>query len=402
MQQTGLRTRALVTLAVGFLVLFVGGGARFAMGLTLKPMVDELGWVRGDVGSAVALFQFVSAACMFAAGRFSDRLDPRIVLGAGLLLAGAGIGLMAVVTAHWQVLLVYGVLFAAGNGIASLIPVGVLVTRAFPGRTGAANSVVVAGMSVGQLVLVGAMAAALAAAGWRSLYVWLALLHFVALLPLFLVPSGRKRAHAHAEGAAPRAGGLSVRAAARQPRFWTILAIYAVCGFEDFFVATHIVAFAQDRGVDAFLAGNLLALMGLAGLLGLFIAGIWSDRSGPAWPTAASFAARLAVFALVAVDQSPFAIAVFALVFGMTFLVIAPLTVLFVRDGFGLAHLGALTGLITMVHHVCGGLGAYLGAALFDATGSYDPAFRIVLALSVLGLLLSLATRKAPRLDFGS
>ena len=75
-------------------------------------------------------------------------------------------------------------------------------------------------------------------------------------------------------------------AAARTRRFWLLIAIYAICGFDDFFVSTHVVAFAQDRGVDALLAGNLLALMGLTGLIGVVAAGAFSDRVGPIWPTA--------------------------------------------------------------------------------------------------------------------
>ena len=44
-----------LVLAGGFLVLFVSGGARFSIGLTLKPMVDDLGWVRSDIGLAVGI-----------------------------------------------------------------------------------------------------------------------------------------------------------------------------------------------------------------------------------------------------------------------------------------------------------------------------------------------------------
>ena len=49
-------------------MLFIGGGSRFAVGLTLRPIVDDLGWGRSELGLAVALFQVVSAAAMFGAG----------------------------------------------------------------------------------------------------------------------------------------------------------------------------------------------------------------------------------------------------------------------------------------------------------------------------------------------
>jgi predicted MFS family arabinose efflux permease len=387
-------TSAALILTAGFLVLFIGGGARFAVGLTLKPIVDDLGWGRSELGLAVALFQVVSAAAMFAAGYLADRAGPRLVLGGGLLVSGIGIGLMSVMVAPWHALVLYGVVFALGNGAASLIPVGVMVTRAFPKRTGLANAVVTSGMGVGQLVMIATLAAVLMAMGWRSVYLCLGVVH-LALVPL-LIGAIPKTTPTQAKAARPN-DGVGVIEAARSRQFWLLMAIYAICGFDDFFVSTHVVAFAQDCGVDAFLAGNLLALMGLTGLIGVVASGAFSDRAGPAWPTALSFAARVVVFGLVMVDQSAVSVAVFALVFGATFLVTAPLAVVFVSESFGTRHLGALSGLITMVHHIFGGIGAYLGAAVFDATGSYDFAFSIMLAVSLLALLLTLLLRQPRR-----
>jgi predicted MFS family arabinose efflux permease len=274
--------------------------------------------------------------------------------------------------------------------MASISPVGVMVTRAFPGRTGFANSAVISGMCIGQLVMIATLAAVLAEIGWRWVFVWLGIVHAVAL-PFLLIALPRRMEQ---KAAAVTHGGLSVRQAARTPRFWVLLAVYAICGFDDFFVSTHVVAFAQDRGVDSLLAGNLLAFMGLTGLMGLVATALASDRIGPAWISVIAFAARVAVLGLIAVDQSPVSIAVFALVFGATFLVTAPMTVLFVRDQFGMKHLGALTGLVTMVHQIFGGIGAWGGARLFDATGTYDAAFVLTLAVSVLALLLTLLLRR--------
>jgi len=380
-----------VIFAAGFLILFVGGGARFAIGLTFKPMVDEFGWERGALGAAVGVYLVVSAVATFVAGRLADRTSPRILLNSGMIVSAFGIGLMCLVGQPWHALVLYGLAFAVGNGLASLTPVGVMVTRAFPQRAGFANAAVISGTSIGQLIMIAVLAALLAQIGWRSVFFWLGLAH-LALIPflLFALPKGM------GGGASATAqGGMTVREAARTPRFWLLLVIYAICGFDDFFVATHVVAFAQDRGVDQLVAGNLLAFMGLTGLLGLLATGLASDRAGPAWTTAIAFAARVAVFGLIAVDQSALSIAIFALVFGATFLVTAPLTVLFVRDNFGMAHLGALTGLITMVHQFFGGLGAYGGALIFDATGTYDIAFLLMLVASTAALVLTMLVRRS-------
>lgn len=391
MPQQPIISRGALVLSAGFAVLFIAGGTRFAIGLTLKPMVDELGWSRSDLGAAVALFQFVSAAAMFAAGRLADRSDPRLVLSGGLFLSGIGIGLMSLVTAPWHALVLYGVIFGLGNGAASIIPVGVMVTRAFPSRAGIANSVVMSGMSVGQLVMIAALTTVLVVMTWHSVFVWLGVAN-VALMALLFAVTPRTTA-APQEAARP-GEGLRVRAAARTRQFWLLLGIYAICGCDDFFVSTHVVAFAQDRGADVFLAGNLLALMGLTGLLGVVAGGALSDRADPTWPTMIAFGARVCVFGLVMVDQSTLSVGIFALVFGATFLVTAPLTLVFVSESFGKRHLGALTGLITMVHQIFGGIGAYLGAAVFDATHRYDGAFMVMLVLSLVAMLLTLLLRR--------
>jgi predicted MFS family arabinose efflux permease len=378
--------RAAVMLAGAFLVLFIGGGSRFTIGLTLKAMVDDFGSGRGVIGLAVALFLFVSAAAMFIAGRIADRVNSRGVLVGGLVLCGAGIGLLGLAWEPWQVVALYGVLYAIGSGLSSIAPIGVMVTRWFPGRTGLANAVAISGMALGQLVMIAGLAAVLAGIGWRWVYFWIAAVHVVAL-PVVLwglrTPSAAPGA---STPTAQPATGLSIAEAARTPRFWLLLAVYAICGFDDFFVSTHIVAFAQDRGLDTLLSGNLLALMGLTALIGVLWAGAWADKVGPGWPTLLCFVLRIVLFGWILFDQSALSVGAFALLFGATYLVTAPLTVLFVRDAFGTRHLGALSGLITMVHHMCGGLGAWAGAALFDQAGRYDAAFALMAVLSVMAL----------------
>ena len=46
--------------------------------------------------------------------------------------------------------------------MASLTPIGVMITRFFPGRAGLANAVAISGMALGQLVIIAALAVVLA------------------------------------------------------------------------------------------------------------------------------------------------------------------------------------------------------------------------------------------------
>ena len=284
-----------VILAAGFLVLFIGGGARFAIGLTLKPIAEELGVGRTTLGLAVGAYFMVTSASMFLAGRLADAISLRLVLGAGLLISAAGMGLLCVLSEPWQVFAYFGVIFALGNGIASITPVSVMVSRAFPDRAGFANGIVSAGMSAGQLVIIGAFAVILAHSGWRAIFFWGALAH-LALLPILVcaVP-----ASAQATNAAPakdRDLGVGwLEPASRRP-YATVLALArCLCP-----VRVRRLLRLDPRGglcpasrVDALLAGHLLALMGLVGFVGVIAAGAWSDKAGPVTPAVACFCCEL-------------------------------------------------------------------------------------------------------------
>jgi predicted MFS family arabinose efflux permease len=259
--------------------------------------------------------------------------------------------------------------------------VGVMLTRRFGARAGVANSIAISGMGLGQLVILSGLSVVLVEAGWREVFLWLGGINLVAA-PVLLLALARESAAGRSRPAAS-SEGMTVRAATRTGRFWALLAFYAICGFQDFFVSVHVVAFALDQGLPALLAGNLLAFIGLAGLVGVLACGPWSDRSGPAWPSLGCFVLRIGIFGLILVSQSPLAIAIFALGYGLTYWATAPLTVIFVRDLFGSRNLGTISGLVTMTHHIAGGLGALIGAAMFDAEGDYTGAFILMLALSL-------------------
>ncbi len=393
MSGPALTRTSLAILVVGFLVLFVGGGSRFAIGLFLKPMAEDLGWTRSTLAASAGMFLAVSATCMFISGKLADRFSLKAVLCGGLVVAALGIGAMRYVTAPWQALLSYGVIFAIGNGIASIAPVGVMVSRRFPGRTGFANAVTTSGIGIGQLFIISALTAALAAIGWRAGFMWLGIVN-LALVPVVLFAMSQSLEPGAPAPSEQAPTGDTVREAARGRQFWLLIIVYAICGFQDFFVATHVVAFALDNGVGALLSGSLLAAMGLVGVLGVLLAGIWSDRNGPKQATLFCFGLRIVIFALILIDQGTMSVTLFALLFGTTMWLTAPLTVIFARDAFGTAHLGALSGLIVMVHHMCGGLGAYFGAVLFDHQGHYDTAFMVMLVLSIAAALFTLPLRR--------
>ena len=393
-------------LATCFLVLLFNGGARFAIGLLLHPMAEDLEWSRSALSLNVTVFMVLSACALLFVGRLVDRAGPGAVLGAAVLFSALGLVLMGFVEHPWEALLFYGIVFALGSAGTSITPVGVLLSRWYPHRMGMANSIAISGMGLGQLLVISLLAAQLAAFGWRGSFLALGLATLVCVLPLVLLarraadpapatgPDGASR-----PATAPEGRAATLREALASRRLQLLLVIYAICGFQDFLFATHVVAFAVDEGVDSLLAGNILAFMGLTGLGGVLLTGLLNDRCGPVLPTAICFVLRIVLCAVLLVSREPAVIAGTALLFGATFWITAPLTVVFAREIAAAGLLGTVTGLITMVHHSAGGLGALAGASIFDAYGSYDAAFAVMLALSVvaLGLTFTLSRRAAFR-----
>ena len=379
-------TAARFVLATCFLVLLFNGGARFAIGLLLPPMEEELAWTRSELSLNVTVFMVLSASVLLFVGVLVDRVGAGTVLGVGVLLCALGLGSMSLVEHPWQALLLYGVVFALGSAGTSVTPVGVLLSRWYPHRLGMANSIAISGMGLGQLLVISALAAQLAHIGWRGSYLALGAATLVCILPVVLI--ARRTA-----SPAPDTGKevATLREALASRRLWVLLVIYAICGFQDFLIATHVVAFAVDEGVGTLLAGNVLAFMGLAGLGGVLLTGLLNDRYGPVVPTIICFVLRTALFALLLMSRDPAVIVGTALLFGVTFWITAPLTVVFGREIAAMSLLGTVTGLITMVHHSAGGLGALVGGAIFDAYGAYDGAFVLMLVLSAIALALSMA-----------
>ncbi len=405
---------AWVILATGFTVLFFSSGSRFAFGLLLKPMSEDLELSRSALSLAATCFMIVGAVTMPFVGRLVDSFSVRTVVSIAVIIASAGIGLMGLAQTQWHVLLLYGIIFAIGNGGSSVGPIGVMISRWFERGRGTATSAAMSGNAIGQLIIITALASTLVHIGWRNAYITLGIVNLLIVVPLViafarsnlktpspLMGEGRDGGEnpvrgepAERQAPPPETAALPARTIFSSRQLWILLVVYAVCGFQDFFVATHVVAFAQDKGLTAAFSGTLYAFMGLFGLFGVMSAGLLADRFSSIHPTALCFLARIACFTLIILNQTTPAIVIFALLYGFTFLITAPLTVTFAGSMFGAPRLGMMSGIINMVHHIAGGLGALVGGIVFDARGSYDAGFVLLLALAVLASVLTFTIRE--------
>jgi MFS family permease len=123
--------------------------------------------------------------------------------------------------------------------------------------------------------------------------------------------------------------------------------------------------------------------------------GVIADRWGVRPAVALAFSLILAgILILMGAEQLAIALA-FAIVYG--FAIGAPLIVnpALTAERLGLAHFGAVFGILTLLNTGGAALGAVLTGFLYDAAGSYTPAFLLFTALAVAAGLCGLLARRA-------
>ena len=384
------------TLTVAFIILFFSSGLRFAFGIVLKPMSEDLSWSRAETTMAATAFFVVSALVMPIYGRLIDRYSLGRVMIISIAVTSLGFSLVAIVQTPWQFIFFYGIVFALGHSGFSILSVSVMVGRAFPDRAGIANSVAMSGFGFGQLIIISVLTLIVFEVGWRISHVYLAAGTASVLIPLLLfhakfvnfLPDNPERYEGYPielpSSSVPHLLKFTI-----STKFAILIAVYVLCGFQDFFMATHIASFATDNGVKDQFAGNLLAIMGVFAFAGVLIAGFLGDKFKAGYPTVVSFLIRLVIFILICTSNHPSFIVILAFSYGFTFLITAPLAVVFVKDLFGTSRMGTLIGIVNMVHQFGGAIGAYAGGIVFDQMGSYQLMMILMVVVSLGGLICS-------------
>lgn len=400
-------------LAASFLILFLSSGARFTVGIAFKPLLAEFGWSRSAVSLSVFLNMAVYSLSVIAVGKLYDRFGPKWVIVASTILVSSGYMLIALTQTLWHFLFLYGVVAALGLGGTTVPIFAALMSKWFEKRRGLTISLALSGNCLGQFVLVPLFSTLIADYGWRASHFWIGFMMLVLNLGLTfwvirgdpegmgVVPYGRKAesagpAVADGGGGSPPVRDLGLREAMRTSSFWLFVFFMFVCGSGDFLMTTHMIPMVTDFGIPAATASNMLAWFGLLSLAGILVAGPASDRIGDKIPIALTFALRVFAFLLVVAYQNLASFYVFALVFGFSFLVTAPLTPTLVGRLYGFSHVGVLSGFITTVHHFGGGVAAWGGGVLFDLTGSYQTVLVVsaVLAAMAAGSTLLIRERR--------
>lgn len=395
--------RPAFALLCGTLIVFISLGIRNSFGVFLRPVSADLGWGREALSLALATQALLVGAAAPLAGMLADRWGaPRVIMIGGLLFS-SGVFLMARSTTPEGMLASGGALAGLGLGACGFPLVLAVVGQIAPeARRSLWLGIVAAGGVGGQLFLIPLSQFLVSA------YDWFVGLTTLALIAGVIVPLAFSASRAHDSRVSGTAGGdaaiglaAALREAAGHRGFLLLTVGFYVCGFQVQFLSAHLPAYLVDRGFGAYFGASMLVVIALANMLGGVSFGYLGGRLSKKNLLSAIYMARaVAICAFVSLPVTHASVVAFAATIGFLWLCTIPLTVGIVGQVFGMRHVAVLYGVTFFSHQLGSFTGVWLGGRLFDATGSYDAIWWLLVGLGVVASVLHVPIdeRPVPRL----
>jgi MFS family permease len=397
---------AWLMMIVTFVTLITTAGFRATPGVLIVPLQKEYGWSRGTISIAVALGLILFGLAAPFSAALMDRFGVRRVMLIALATVAAGASATTVMTAPWQLDLLWGVVVGGATGAVSVPLAATVANRWFSSNRGLVTGILTASNASGQMIFLPLLAWLVTNYGWRSAAVAVAA---VAMLLVFPVVAIVVRDRPQSIGLEPYGATQPVPVPERSPHpfrpaidglrlglrsrtFWLLSITFFICGLStNGLVGTHLIPAAIDHHMTAIAGASLLALMGLFDVIGTTVSGFLTDRVDPRRLLAWYYALRgLAVIALPVAFGSGYALIAFAVFYGLDWVATVPPTVALTVKEFGAGGVGIVFGWIYASHQFGAAFAAWLGGASRGWFGTYSYAFVSAGVLCLLAAFLSL------------
>ena len=386
------RLSMIQVLACGAAIVTVSMGIRHGFGLWLAPVTMDRGWSRETLAFAIAVQNLSWGIAGPITGGLADRFGAFRVLIVGGLLYAAGLILMALADTGLAFTGSAGLLLGlAQSGTTYAVVYGVIARQVAPEKRSWAMGVTAAAGSFGQFLMVPVESGLISHVGWQNALFALGC-GALAILPLAF---GLREPPAAAATGPQQSIGAALKEAFAYPSFRLLTAGYFVCGFQVVFIGVHLPSYLKDHGLGPEVATVALMLVGLFNVFGTYVAGSLGQRMPKRQILAAIYLLRSVVItAFVLLPLSPLSVYVFAATMGFLWLSTVPPTNAIVAQIFGVKYMSMLGGVVFFSHQIGSFLGAWLGGKLYGLTGSYDIVWWICIALGVVAAALNLPVRE--------
>jgi len=373
-----------IRLGISLAVAVMGNVGMWAIIVIMPDVEAEFG-----AGRAEASLPYVTTMIGFAVGnlvigRMVDRWGMTLSLIAASVLIAVSYGLAAIAPTIWMLSLVQ---LAIGFGTASCFgPLIADISQWFQKRRGIAVAIAASGNYLSGAIwpiLLGWFAGD---AGWRGIYVMLAVLTVVIMIPLALCL--RARVPEAMTQAAEAAASLLRRDAGYSPRTlqWMLGLAGIGCCVAMSMPQVHIVSLCVDLGFGAAAGAEMLSLMLLGGVVSRLVSGVLADRLGGVRTLLiGSMLQALALF-LYLPAGGLVSLYVVSLIFGLSQGGIVPSYAVIVREYMPAREAGARVGFVMMMTILGMALGGWMSGWIYDMTGSYQWAFLNGIAWNALNI----------------
>lgn len=391
---------------MGMLILLTSNGL-IVTGLTAfdESLLHAFGWTRSQLKLRDLITLVLAGWLGPFIGVIIDRVGPRRLILVGIaLLAGLYLAYAHVQSLTQLYLIHVGfgvVLVAAGLNVAVIY-----VSQWFAVNRGTAIGIALVGTSMGGMLFPRLGVYLMQTMDWRAAFMWetaipvafLVLAYFFVRSPQ---PGGIKpwgtdkmAAKAASDAAANIVSlpDLTYKQALSTRTFWALAIVAMATFFSIMAVSQNLFLHMRDLAFTPAQAGNALALMFGLAMVGKFLFGMLADVLPPKAVFLLNLvimAAGAAILATMRADLIWYSLILFGLGWGGLYTMIQLLAV----NAFGLSSAGKILGSVTLLDATSAGIGIWLAAKIFDITGSYKPAFQLVLGLIVLALVMATLVR---------
>src|SRR3989440_9231468 len=234
---------AWVVAAVTFVALMGAAGFRATPGVLIVPLQNEFGWNRAIISIAVSINLILFGLTGPFAAALMNRFGIRAVTVGALGTVATGALLTTVMTAPWQLYLLWGVVVGLGTGCMASVLAATVANRWFVERRGLVLGALTAAGATGQLIFLPFLGWLAQNRGWRSaaITVGVAALAVVPIVALFLrsrpADLGLRAYGATVADTGPLSVGNPIRNAfrglglgARSRDFWLLSGSFFICG----------------------------------------------------------------------------------------------------------------------------------------------------------------------------
>lgn len=406
--------RAWLVAGVTFLVLLASAAFRSSMGVMLVPFEDDFGWSHSAISLAVSVNLVLYGVTAPFATALMERFGIRQVVVVALGLIALGTGLTVVMSASWQLVILWGVFVGLGVGATALVFGALVANRWFVRRRGLVVGLMGAAWATGQLVFLPLITQTIEALGWRYASLIVAAMSTL-LIPLVWVvlrdrpsdiglrpygaegdvTSEEQQANAtHSGWAAARTAIDGLLYAMRTRAFWLLAGTFFVCGWTtNGIISTHFVPAAHDHGMGATTAAGLLAIVGIFDLIGTIASGWLTDRFDPRYLLGIYYALRgtalLGLPLLLGPDIDP-PLIVIMILFGLDWVATVPPTVILCTRIYGRERGPIVFGWVFAAHMVGAAVAATVTGYIRDSAGDYATAWYLAGLLAVLAAIAAL------------